>query len=415
MGEQYCNRNNFLRLLSKLALVTVLLGLSWLLGQYWAQATISLNLPALPVNWTVNSNSARQLANLQAEKPAIVYFFDLRCSHCAQVLPQVQPFLQQAHNAGLTVIGITPVSLNKVNQVNASNAGATLSKVQQTHSLPGYLLADFDRRLSSRYQIFDFTLLLVNRHGTVYLRQNVGYWNTAIATNTLQQLKHWDWLTTSNLLLLMAQPQISNELADCFIGTSLQGYSNYYLWVKIGLIGLSLALLCWAVLGKLEVADIFSQLASGGLILLLALSDVWLATWSIYLLIAALLLPYYRRGTGFVVLLLYGLILYQGFLITDSLSTNYLTSFVPQIWHPTTLLWQILPAMGMALAIANLSIIKVKYRYPVKPITSITTVAPNAGLAIKEVSRAERCDICHKTDEFNYPTGYCRRCQTYTG
>jgi peroxiredoxin len=440
MGIWHYSRNQLLSLVSKLAIATVLLSCSWLFGQTWAAISINpISLDWLEAVKSPPVSTAKfPLKTLTLDKPTVIYFFDLRCAHCAQVLPQVQPFLQQAHNAGLTVWGITPLASPAAKRL-ASKQSTTdpaldpvklLLQVQQTHTLPGHLFADVKRQFQTQYQLRDFTLLLVNRQGMVYRRQMVSYWNTAIVTNLLSQLQYWDRLTTNSWTATVTSTQGADFFPDCFIGTSLQNYGHYYGRVKLALMGLSLGLLVATLLGIWNKEHEFSGLIGGTLLLLLALTDSWLAPWSIYLLIAALLLPYYHRGSALVVGLLYGLVLYQGWGVADSPAYGF--NSAPEIWDSAVLLKQILPAMVVAWGLVQfgggVSRVKSQYLLPVQARPSIVVTSNNAetaldpmvatkpkmNLAVKEVSQAERCDTCHQMDEFDKATGYCQRCRSYT-
>ncbi|MEW6733360.1 MAG: hypothetical protein AB1489_18680, partial [Acidobacteriota bacterium] len=43
-----------------------------------------------------------------------------------------------------------------------------------------------------------------------------------------------------------------------------------------------------------------------------------------------------------------------------------------------------------------------------------SATTPEGVIAIRGVSTATRCDICHQADKFDATTGYCSRCQLHT-
>jgi peroxiredoxin len=388
----------------EIAIAMLLLVCSYLLGQY-----ISSNLLVYTAEQAHTVNNANTLdfqlinelgqtqrgADLLKTQPALVYFFAPGCAHCNQLMPQIKPILQQAQQAGLQVLGIAPL--------NGANAAAQLPAIKQAFNLPSPIFADPNFRVCNTYNVHELTLFLTEAQGYIHSRTMITRWED-FSLSQLERFAQYARTTSS-------RPVVETAVPDVFAHTWLKGHGNYYHPVKWGLLMAALLFLGFTILRPSGL--VLPSLASSSLLLMVILSNAWLFWGGLSLASAALLLLINRKWVGIAagIMGMYGVVTL--FLLDVDLLNEYL--IVPNFLDPEPAMWQVLPQLLVSVLLAQLSLVikRQKFQYPVNVMPSM--IENNVGLiAVKGVSKAERCDVCHQADQFNVDTGYCQRCAINT-
>jgi peroxiredoxin len=390
----------------EIAIAMLLLVCSYLLGQYITaglllhseeQVKVVAIANQLDFRLTDDVGQEQAAADLLKEQPALVYFFAPGCAHCNQLMPKIKPILQQAQQAGLKVVGIAPL--------NGANAAAQLPTLKQAYGLPSPLFADPNFRLCNTYNIHELTVFLTEPAGYIHSRTMIRHWEDFSLTQMDKFAQYARTAKNSN-----PTAASTNSSSDTFSHTWLKGYGEYYRPVKISLLISVLLFGIWGIVR--HQGPVLPHLASSSLLLMVVLSNAWLFLSGVSLLAAALLLLIARKWVGIVagIIGMYGIVTL--FLLDVHLLNEYI--IVPNFLDPEPAMWQVLPQLLVSILLAQLSLVikRQKFRYP---ITLPLMVENNSGqLAVKGVSKAERCDVCHQADQFNVETGDCYRCLVKT-
>lgn len=377
---------------------------------------------------------------IKGDKPALIYFFAGGCGHCLQMLPKMQQteILYRAKSLGYAVMA--------VEYYGSPTHG---KQMQQEYSLPSPILADQQAQVCGKFGVGEFTIFLVGADNILYFRDimNGNNWPTddllkTVASkpantnntsnidssnnvnpvdpvnpvNSVDPVDSVDPITSNNTTInpydfLTVEPQ-ANIFATTFLANNINAQRLYQIVYLMALLATLLGTIVALAVTKESWLPI---LAISQMFFLGTYYHVWIQNSLAPIFFLAILCLMFNPQknrlisaslltmTMFLTLTAFNTIL--GALSGISTSINLM------------LLWQVIPTIASSLALLYLALrtkqTYSKYAYPA-PNFSPEPLSAEGAIAIRGVSKAERCDICHQVDKFNFETGYCQRCNAKT-
>lgn len=342
------------------------------------------------------------LKEAQGNKPAFVYFFAADCPHCIKLLKTIGEVLPQLNKEGIQPIGVDALGPN--------GGQAQLTVVQQQYNLPTPIFGDVTDQVSNKYGVGDFTIFLVGSDSNIYLRRSIGaIWpEDIVASSVLQKVKLLDQKNVDERIKLnQSLVDKSNE----FTGTIISEQQNLFPLLSISLIALTILS---TIIALCLIKKSWLPLLAGISLLLIGITSSLWVYWpaNILLIIAATSLMTGKKQALWASLIV-------NIAILASLTIPILRGVpLAQYIKMQQTLWQFAPQIVLSLLLFQLTFVFEQEKYQKTAYAREQNQrkgADNLGLiAVHNVSKPERCEICHQLDQFDLLTNYCARCQQYT-
>lgn len=372
----------------------------------------------------------RSFRELRNNKYTLVYFFAGGCGHCLQMLPKLQEnkLLYRAKELGYEVIGISFYGRPQQDKAIAEKFG-----------LPSPILADPQGAVCRSFGVGEFTIALINADNILYYREviNNNNWPSSELAENVSKLNHFKVMSSElpttgdqkqDSILAFEEPKNKTNsdkmqslpyfLYHDFSLTILNNSENlkilYVIAYPIFLLTIFLVTFVNLSLTKTSWLPI---LAMSQVTLIATFYDNWLF-FPTNLFFILLIVYIWKKQDFLVPTILVGSLI---FLFSSMLFPDSFSSISQAQWDEALLrtLFFVLPSTVFSAVMIKMSLSSqnqpyTKFAYPMANANDITQTPLVGAMAIHTVSKAERCDICHKADQFNLETGYCQRCQTST-
>lgn len=422
-----------------------------------------------PFNFSLmdEQSKPREFIKVQNHRPTFVYFFAYGCPHCAAMLTSMREYVPHLQARGFQIAGISYYG-----------TPASCQAAQNQYNLPSPVFADSAAAVCQQHGVGEFTIMLIDRNNIIRYRtlmpsaqsiiwpddgmldqilqiqlsnntDNIATTNRADNTpvaddNSLDLDKNSPVVTSINNIPVqngnslpaqnngnnLASPKQNDNLAQ---GNNLAQRDNLksqnsllpgclagrYLEIPKPQQTTVFYLLGLLILAGLIIGCSFSQ---GSWLPVLAATELALIGWSanvwqywpvnILLLITIgllliqrkwILVPAFLCGVTIFVLLM---LAFTGLPKATAMGAEIAAwRMAPQIFFSCLL---------FALAFVETHTKQVYEKTAYYGMPQENMAAHEGALAIKGVSKAERCDICHQNDMFNTDTGFCTRCQRHT-
>ncbi len=367
----------------------------------------------------------RTFGEFRGTKPVLIYFYAGGCGHCMQMLPKLQQneLLYRAKSLGFQIMG-----------VEFYGTPENSKRISETYGLPSPILADRQGKICGQLGVGEFTIFIVGADSVLYFRDimNGSNWptdnllkeivnkptksattiaapNSTSTVSTLQQIKTVETVENAN-------PLNNNPFFGTILDKNLEAQKSYKS-IKIAII--SFIILLTIMIVSNTKGSWLPVLAISQFLLIATINNLWLYPL-INLFVLGITVCMLKKdrlalyGTSTALIALFLLFFSNSSLFSYS-NKNYV-ALSPELFFQTT--WHIFPAAVLSMLMIGLSLQNQKQIYSKFSYTGNTNYSPEpfaeGVMAIKGISKAERCDICHQTDKFDLETGYCHRCQTKT-
>ncbi|MFY9223174.1 MAG: TlpA disulfide reductase family protein [Blastocatellia bacterium] len=376
------------------------------------------------------NNQIRSFQELRNNKFTLVYFFAGGCGHCLQMLPKLQEnkLLYRAKESGYEVIGISFYGRPQQDKVIAEKFG-----------LPSPILADPQGAVCRSFGVGEFTIALINADNILYYREviNSSNWPSSELAENVSKLNHFKAISSElpttgnqqkNSILIVEEPKNktnSNKMLSLpyvlyhdFSLTILNNSENLQILYTILYPSFLLIILIVTIINlSLTKTSWLPILAMSQVALIATFYDNWLF-FPTNLFFILLIVYIWKKQDFLVPIILVGSLI---FLFSSMLFPDSFISISQAQWDQGLLrtLFFVIPntvfsAVMVKMSLSNQSQSYTKYAYPVANNKDDEGFQAASTIAIRTVSKAERCDVCHKVDQFNLDTGYCLRCKTTT-
>ncbi len=377
------------------------------------------------------NNQVRSFQELRNNKFTLVYFFAGGCGHCLQMLPKLQEnkLLYRAKELGYEVIGISFYGRPQQDKVIAEKFG-----------LPSPILADPQGAVCRSFGVGEFTIALINADNILYYREviNSNNWPSSELAENVSKLNHFkaisselpttgnqqenNTLTTSQTLpndtTNVENTMFASLLTHDFTYTPLSNFPFLQrIYTFLYPVFLLAILLFTIVALTVTKQSWLPTLAMSQVLLITTFYDNWLFFPTN--LVVILLIAYIWKKHDLIVSAIFVSSLIFLFFSIFSPESSGFTSQAHLDQGLLRILFFVIPstlfsAVMVKMSLSNQSQTYTKYAYPVANNKNDEGFQAASTIAIRTVSKAERCDVCHKVDQFNLDTGYCLRCKTTT-
>lgn len=345
----------------------------------------------------------RSLASIQQGKPAFVYVFAGGCGHCNTTLRDMTRLLPEARMLGYQIVG-----------VHYYGSPQTSKTARDSFNLPSPVFSDGGGKLCQQLGIGEFSNILVGADGIVHFRRFITSpqnWPESAEMARIAAIP----ATAQTAVTGNSQPQ--NVSTFNVVTPAVKFDSRIMDWpdtvmgkVNYTLAGIILLFLPLALFHGGREKSWFPPLAAIGLLVGGAITGIWIYWPAVIILplVAVLLMIRYKH-------MIWPALVLNAILLTVLILPEPINMRGSEAL--TTSTWRFLPYALVSLLLFRLAFITQKLRYEKFAYAGAGDTAEPAhdgAIAIRGVSRPERCDICHQADQFNTKTAFCTRCQRYT-